>query len=90
VRTGAVGTYAATAVGVRDPVGRHEPSELREELTFERVVAAVALRLGDEAEQPIPIATRKCRHVSKDTSIDISTPVIERATLTCRDEKEER
>jgi hypothetical protein len=45
------------------------------------VVAAEALRLGDEAEQPSLIATRKRRHVSKDTPIGVSTPVTGRATL---------
>jgi hypothetical protein len=56
---------AAGAVGVADPVGRHEASELREELSSEGMVAAEALRLGDKAEQPLRIATRECRHDPK-------------------------
>ena len=53
---------AADAVCVADVVGRHEPSELREELALEGVVATEALRLGDEVEQPLRIARRECLH----------------------------
>jgi hypothetical protein len=81
---------AAVAVAVGDPLGRDEPPQLRQELSFERVVAAEALRLGDKAEQPSLIATRKRRHVSKDTSIDVSTPVTGRATLGRRNESKRR
>src|SRR5512132_3477261 len=35
-------------VAVAEPVGGHEPSELRQELSGEGVVAAEALRLGDK------------------------------------------
>jgi hypothetical protein len=56
---------AAPAVAVANPVGWHEPTELREELPGERVVvAAEALRLGDKTEQPLRVATRECRHGS--------------------------
>jgi hypothetical protein len=50
---------ASVAVAVGNPVGRHEPSELREELPGEGVVSTEALRLGDKAEQPPLIARRE-------------------------------
>jgi hypothetical protein len=56
---------AAVALGVANPVGRHEPSELRQEFSRERVVRVTeALRFGDKAEQPLRIATSECRHGS--------------------------
>jgi hypothetical protein len=65
----------AWAVGITDPVGCDEPSELSEELPAERLVAAEALRLGDKAEQPLRIATRECKHGSlNDTSNDVWIP----------------
>jgi hypothetical protein len=63
VKTSAV-TRAAVALVVANPVGRHEPSELRQEFSRERVPVAEALRFGDKAEQPLRIATRECRHGS--------------------------
>jgi hypothetical protein len=54
----------AGAIGVANPIGRYEPTKLREELPGEWVVAAEALRLGDKAEQPLRIATRERRHGS--------------------------
>jgi hypothetical protein len=54
----------AGAIGVANPIGRYEPTELREELPGEWVVAAETLRLGNKAEQPLRIATRECRHSS--------------------------
>jgi hypothetical protein len=72
----------ACAIHVANPVGRHEPSELRQELSEEGVVAAEALRLGDKAEQPLRIASRECRHrSSKDTSNVVWTPVTESGTV---------
>ncbi|HUK95141.1 MAG TPA: hypothetical protein VLU96_08820 [Gaiellaceae bacterium] len=72
---------AAAALLEVDPVGRNELGKLREELAFERVLAAEALGLCDEREDPLGIATCERRHVSKDTSIDVSTPVRARGTL---------
>jgi len=47
---------------VGDAFGPHELAEPDEELGCERLVAADAIRLGDEAKQPLRIATREDRH----------------------------
>jgi hypothetical protein len=47
---------------VRDAVGMHELAEPDEELGCERLVAADAFRVSDEAKQPLRIATREDRH----------------------------
>ena len=47
---------------VEDPVGLDEPPQLDEQLTREGVVAAEALGLADEAEQPLRVTSRECRH----------------------------
>jgi hypothetical protein len=85
VETGALVVTAAAAIGVANPVGWDEASELREELSGEGMVAAEALRLGDKAEQPLRIATCEHRHGSqKDTCAGPRTPVRDRATFDFR------
>jgi hypothetical protein len=45
-------------------------AELREDLTREGVRPAEALRLVEKMEQELRIATRDCRHVTNDTSVE--------------------
>jgi hypothetical protein len=43
-------------------VGRYQASELDEQVGRERLIAADAFRLGDEAEQPLRVSCGECRH----------------------------
>jgi hypothetical protein len=52
----------AVVLGIHDPVSRNELSQLNEQVSRERIVAVKALSLADEAEQPLRVTSRECRH----------------------------
>ena len=64
----------AIELAVLHVVRGDEPPELDKQVGREGLVAADAFRLGDEAKEPLGVASRKCSHVTKDTSIPVWTP----------------
>jgi hypothetical protein len=66
-------TYAIE-LAVGHAVGGNQTAELGEQVEREGLIAAGAFCLGDEAKEPLRIASGECSHVTKDTSIPVWTP----------------
>ncbi len=67
---------------VGDPVRLDQPTELDQEILGEGFVAADGSGLGDEAEQPLGVASGKgCHSRPKDTTNDEWTPTPRRSSL---------
>ena len=62
-------------LAVAHPVGIDETAKADEHLGRDRLVASEALRLGDEAEQPLRIACSEYRHGLKDMTNVEWTPL---------------
>jgi len=60
-----LGRVMLGAAGEADPLGGDELPELSQERAVEHVLVAEAVRLGDEAKDPLLVTTSECRHVQK-------------------------
>jgi hypothetical protein len=52
-------------LGVRNPIGRHEPAELREQRRRERLVSGERVGLGDECEDLLRVACSELLHTAR-------------------------